>query len=233
MSEMTKSEEPPDRRRSHPVDKQADLRRPDIGPLDRLEFLTDAIFGIVMTLIVLEIAVPHGPESRLPAQLDALVPTFLTYALTFVTLGGLWFGNRTQSRFIVRGDHPFAWLALLMLGLLALVPFSAGFLARFPLTRIAVLIFGLHLVVVFTLHGTLWLYASFRPWLLRDDVSAAYRRRSRLLAFLPAIGYAVATALGVLFPLAGLIGFLLVPLPIVTGLYYRGLARVERVTRSQ
>ena len=232
MSEMKKSREPSGRRRGNAADEGADLRRPDIGPLDRLEFLTDAIFGIVMTLIVLEIAVPHGPESQLPAQLDALVPTFLTYALTFVTLGGLWFGNRTQGRFIQRADHPFVWLTLLMLGLLALVPFSAGFLARFPLSRIAVLFFGVHLVAVFTLHGTLWLYASYRPWLLRDDVSAAYRRRSRLLAFLPAIGYAVATALGALSPLVGLIGFLLVPLPIVSGLYYRGLARVERGTRT-
>lgn len=185
-----------------------------------------------MTLIVLEIAVPQGPESHLPAQLDALIPTFLTYALTFTTLGSLWFGNRTQGRFIRRADHPLVWLTLFMLGLIALVPFSTGFLARFPLSRVAVLFFGVHLFLVFTLHGSLWLYASFRPWLLRDGVTLAYRRRSRLLAFLPAIGYAVATGIGTLFPLAGLIGFMLVPLPIVSGLYYRGLARVERGTRA-
>ena len=208
-----------------------DLSRPDIGPSSRIELLTDAIFGIVMTLIVLNIAVPRGPESELPAQLGHLVPTFLTYALTFVTLGALWFGNRTQGGFIERADHPFVWLTLLMLGLLALVPFSAAFLGDFPLSRIAVIFFGAHLTVVFALHGSLWLYASFRPWLLRGGVTEAYRRRSRLPAFLPAIGYAVATMLGAIVPLAGLIGFLVVPIPLVTGIYYRRLASIERRAR--
>lgn len=215
-----------------PAEAESTRVVPGIGSARRVELLTDAIFGIVMTLIVLEIGIPHGPASELPEQLRELVPTFLVYALTFVTLGSLWFGNRTQSEVIERADHPFVWLTLLMLGLLALVPFSAGLLGEFPLDRLAVIIFGSHLTLVFGIHGSLWLYASFRPWLLRNGVSEAYRRRSRLIAFLPAIGYAVATALGAIVPLAGLIAFLVVPVPLVSGLFYRGLARIERDTRE-
>lgn len=210
----------------------ADDRRPDLGSSRRVELLTDAIFGIVMTLIVIEIGVPEGPAGELGDQLRDLVPTFLVYGLTFVTLGALWFGNRTQGEQIERADHPYVWLTLTMLGFLALVPFSAGLLGDFPLQRLAVVLFGMHLTLVFALHGSLWLYASARPWLLRPDLSEAYRRRSRLVAFLPAIGYAVATLLGAAVPLVGLVGYLLVPVPLVSGLYYRGLARIERTTRG-
>lgn len=219
-------------RHSDAVSERPDVARPDIGSYRRVELLTDAIFGIVMTLVVIEIGVPEGPASELGAQLRALAPTFLVYALTFVTLGALWFGNRTQGESIERADHPFVWLTLLMLGLLALVPFSAGVLGDFPLSRLAVVLFGLHLTLVFALHGALWLYVSSRPWLLRAGVTEAYRRRARPLVFLPALGYAAATLLGAAVPLAGLIGYLVVPVPLVSGVFYRRLARVERDSRA-
>lgn len=185
------------------------------------------MFAIVLTLIVIEIRIPEGTDAELPAQLVALVPTFLTYALTFVTLGALWFGNRTQGEFIRRADHPLVWLTLLMLGLVALVPFSSGLVAAHPGSSLAVVVLGVHLTAVYLVHGSVWLYASLHPALLRDGVTDAYRRRSRLFAYLPAAGYAVATGLGAIWPIVGLVAFLVVPLPLVLGLYYRGLAQLH------
>jgi uncharacterized membrane protein len=201
---------------------------PGTGSSRRLEMLTDGVFAIVMTLIVLQIAIPNGPVAQLPQDLAKLIPTLLVYALTFVTLGTLWFGNRTQSEFVRKADHPLVWLTLLMLLFVALVPFSAGLIGRYPGSRIAVVLYGVHLTVVFTLHACLWLYASFRPQLLREGLTARYLKWSRLAAFAAAIGYAIATGLGAISPLAGLIGYLVVPIPFVTGLYYRGLAGIDR-----
>jgi uncharacterized membrane protein len=115
-----------------------------------------------------------------------------------------------------------------MLLIVALVPFSAGLLGRYPTARVAVVVYGLHRTLVFAVHGCLWLYASFRPELLRNGISACYLKWSRPAAFAAAAGYAIATGLGALDPLAGLIGYLVVPIPFVTGLYYRGLARIDR-----
>jgi len=213
---------------SHPVtDYQTDRDRPGVGTPRRLEGLVDATFAIVLTLFVIEIAVPEGPAGELLHQLGDRVPTLLTYALTFVVLGALWFGNRTQGEFTRRVDHPLTWLTLLMLGLVALVPFSAGLLERNFNTRVAVVFFGIHMTLIYVVHGSMWLYLTYRPWLLRPDVPEDYRRRSRLMAFLPAIGYAVATALGAAVPVVGFIGYLLVPVPLVAGLFYRGLARLH------
>ncbi len=201
---------------------------PGTGSPRRLEMLTDGVFAIVMTLIVLQIAIPSGPAVQLPHDLARLIPTLLVYALTFVTLGTLWFGNRTQSEFVSKADHPLVWLTLLMLLFVALVPFSAGLMGRYPESRVAVVLYGVHLTVVFTLHACLWLYVSYRPRLLRDGLSARYLRWSRLAAFAAAIGYAIATGLGAISPLAGIVGYLVVPIPFVTGLYYRGLASIDR-----
>jgi uncharacterized membrane protein len=199
-----------------------------LGSPKRLNSLSDGVFAIVLTLLVLQIAVPHGSASALPHNLALLVPTLLAYCLTFVTLGTLWFGKRTQSESVVKADHPFVWLTLLMLLIVALVPFSAGLLGRYPTTRIAVVIYGLHLTLVFAMHGCIWLYASFRPTLLRAGISRRYLKWSRLAAFAAAMGYAIATGLGAISPIAGLVGYLVVPVPFVVGLYYRGLASIDR-----
>jgi uncharacterized membrane protein len=201
-----------------------------LGSPKRLNTLSDGVFAIVLTLLVLQIAVPHGSAGALPHNLALLVPTLLAYCLTFVTLGTLWFGNRTQSEYVAKADHPLVWLTLLMLLIVALVPFSAGLLGRYPTARVAVVVYGLHLTLVYLVHGCLWLYASFRPALIREGVSARYLRWSRLAAFAAAMGYAIATGLGALDPIAGLIGYLVVPIPFVTGLYYRGLASIDHTS---
>src|ERR1700744_1559601 len=110
---------------THEPPSPATKPAPGVGSPKRIETLSDGVFAIVMTLIVLQIAVPGGPVQELGGELRALVPTILAYALTFLTLGTLWFGNRTQSELIRRADHPMVWLTLLMLLIVALVPFSA------------------------------------------------------------------------------------------------------------
>ncbi|MBO9578473.1 MAG: DUF1211 domain-containing protein [Microbacteriaceae bacterium] len=201
--------------------------RPGSGSPRRLEALIDGAFAIVMTIVVLEIEPPEGPPGEFPVQLAALAPTIWTFALVFVTLGALWFGNRTQSGLVGRADHPLTWLNLLLVGLVALVPFSARFLITYPADRTAVLWFAAHFTVIYLVHGAAWLYASLRPELLRAGLSEAFLRRSRLATFVPAAVYAVATGLAAISAIAGIVASLVVPVLLVSGLFYRGLARIH------
>jgi uncharacterized membrane protein len=202
---------------------------PDVaeGSARRLETLDDGVFAIVMTLIVLQIQIPKGPASELADQLRSLVPTLLTYGLTFTTLGVLWFGNRTQSEMIHRANHPLIWINLLFLGIVALIPFSSAFLGRYPTERLAVVIYGIHLTLASLAHAAAWLYASFKPQLLIPGLTPRYLAASRVATLALALGYALATGLGLLCPIAGLIGFLVVPIPFVVGLFYRALSRAR------
>jgi len=80
-----------------PVSPRTSRRRGgDDGSPRRLEALSDGVFAIVMTLLVLEIHVPDGPAGNLGTELAHLVPTLLTYALSFTVRGVLWFGHRPQ-----------------------------------------------------------------------------------------------------------------------------------------
>jgi uncharacterized membrane protein len=202
-----------------------DMRRPGRGSTRRMEALSDAVFAIVMTLIVLEVHVPTGPPSKLPEQFLEATPTLLTYALTFITVGVLWFGNRTQSELLIAADHPLVWLNLLFLGLVALIPFSSALLARNPTTSFAVVEYGAHLTAASLAHALCWVYASHRPELIRVGISHRYLRFSRAATFLLAAFYAVGAAIGAAFPIVGLIVFLAAPIPFISGLYYRQLAR--------
>ncbi|MCU1525051.1 MAG: hypothetical protein JWO18_1945, partial [Microbacteriaceae bacterium] len=144
------------KKRGHTNDNEAlkpDVGRPGRGSTRRMEAPSDAVFAIVMTLIVLEVHVPTGPPSKLPEQFLEATPTLLTYALTFITVGVLWFGNRTQSELLIAADHPLVWLNLLFLGLVALIPFSSALLARNPTTSFAVVEYGAHLTAASIAHA--------------------------------------------------------------------------------
>jgi len=201
---------------------------PGQGSPHRLEALSDGVFAIVMTLIVLEVHVPEASLADLPGALVKMAPTLLPYALTFVTLGMLWFGNRTQSEQIRAADHPLVWLNLLFLGLVALIPFSAALVSRYPSDRVAVVIYGIHLVAASLAHAVAWVYATFHPALIRPEISERYLHYSRYATFAPALGYALATVLGAMVPSIALVAYLVVPVPFVTGLFYRVLRRIDR-----
>ena len=203
------------------------MATPGEGSPRRLETINDGVFAIVMTLIVLQIQVPDGPVGGLAGKLEALVPTLLTYGLVFVTLGVLWFGNRTQSEYIQSANHPLIWLNLLFLGIVALIPFSAALLGRYPTERIAVTIYGVHLMLASFAHAAAWIYCTYHPTLVIPELTPRYLRVSRFATLAPAIGYTLATAVGLLSPIAGLVGYLLVPIPFVSGLYYWALGRVD------
>jgi len=199
---------------------------PGHGSPHRLEALNDGVFAIVITLIVLELRVPDVPAGELRDALAKLAPALLPYALTFVTLGMLWFGNRTQSEQIRAADHPYVWLNLLFLGVIALIPFSAALLSRYPTDRTAVMIYGIHLCAASLVHAISWVYATFRPALLKPEISARYLHYSRYATFVPAVGYTLATALGAAVPSIAVLAFLAVPVPFVTGLFYRVLRKI-------
>ena len=83
--------------------------------LERLGALSDGVFAVAMTLLVLEIHVPALGANH-PSNLDLwnallpLWPRFLTYLLSFLTLGIFWNGQQTQLTYLARADRHLAWI---------------------------------------------------------------------------------------------------------------------------
>jgi len=140
----------------------------------RLANLSDCIFGVAMTLLILEVRLPAEhieTEQQLWNALVALSPRFLVYFMSFLTLGIFWNAQQVQLSRFARGDRTLTWIHIAFLATVALTPFSTALEENFIHLRVALTVFWLNLVLLgLTLYAS-WRYASANG-LLRDDLSA-------------------------------------------------------------
>lgn len=113
--------------------------------VERLAALSDGVFAVAMTLLVLDIHAPaveaiHS-EPGLWRAVMALGPRLLMYVMTFMTLGIFWVGQQTQLNHLERSDRSLTWIHLVFLFAVSMTPFSTTLLAQFPTYRTALLIY--------------------------------------------------------------------------------------------
>src|SRR5262245_10463026 len=156
--------------------------------VERLAALSDGLFAIAMTLLILELRAPAADaihsEGDLWQALLALSPQFVMYLIGFLTLGIFWIGQQTQLNQFARADRDLTWIHIGFLAAVALMPFSTGLLAHFITYRVAVIVYWLNLLLLGVgLYGS-WAYAS-RAGLVRPGVSPEISRitKSRILVF--------------------------------------------------
>ncbi len=128
--------------------------------VERLAALSDGIFGVAMTLLLLELHVPakeliHS-EGALRHALLLLAPQLLVYLMSFLTLGIFWVGQQTQLNHLERSDRHFAWIHLAFLFLVTLMPFSTRLLIEFIDYRTALVAYWANILLL----GAM-LYASW------------------------------------------------------------------------
>ena len=165
--------------------------------LERIGALSDGLFAIAMTLIVLEIRVPelhdHTDAGLWTALLD-LAPRFVTYLLSFLTLGIFWNGQQTQLSYIDKGNRDLAWLELLFLAVIALFPFTTSLLAENIDLRLALGLYWLNIFVSGAVLWLIWAYAE-RSGIVRDgtppEVGRLIRRRIGIAQVLYGLGFLI------------------------------------------
>jgi uncharacterized membrane protein len=152
--------------------------------LDRIAALSDGVFAIAMTLIVLEIRVPDPApihsEGELLATAGTLAPRLVTYLMSFLTLGIFWNGQQTQLNYFSSADRDLTWLHLAFLAVVALMPFSTSLLAEFISYRLALIAYWANIFLLGLLLYAAWSYATGARLVSADataGVSAAIRRR--------------------------------------------------------
>jgi len=182
---------------------------------NRLEALVDGVFAVVMTLLVLDIKVPHPANpADLLQDLSKLRSTLLSYALSFVIAGVYWVGHHNQFAYIRRTNRPLLWINILFLMCVAFIPFSAALLAAYPGQRIAVIIYGANLIVVGLVLYLHWWYATTSHRLVDADLDPHVVRLATTrilmapviyvvaigLSFVPSVGTALSISIYVLVP---------------------------------
>jgi len=163
--------------------------------VERLAALSDGVFAVAMTLLVLDLRAPAVEaihhERDLWLALGALAPRLAMCAMTFMTLGIFWVGQQTQLNHLTRSDRGLSWMHLLFLFAVSMTPFSTMLLASFIAYRIALLVYWVNLLL---LGGTLYFtwVCALGLGLVRDDiptaVAAAIKRRIVIAQALYAFG---------------------------------------------
>ena len=143
--------------------------------LERLAALSDGIFAVAMTLLVLGLGVPTSgkihAEQDLWTALVKLAPSLLSYFMSFLTLGIFWVGQQTQLNHFATSNRHLAWIHLAFLLAVSLMPFSTGLLAEFITYRIALLVYWLNLLLLGVALFASWQYAQ-HAGLMKDEVTA-------------------------------------------------------------
>jgi uncharacterized membrane protein len=154
----------------------------------RLEAFSDGVFAIAITLLVLEIRVPHVTDDSLAHALGDEWPSFFGFGLSFITIGIMWMNHHALFRDIERVDHVLLVLNLLLLLGVSFVPFATAVLAEnlneSDSRRVATLLYAGTFTVTASCFNALWLYASRGNRLIDRHTSAA-RVRSRTMRYLP------------------------------------------------
>jgi uncharacterized membrane protein len=143
--------------------------------VDRLAALSDGIFAVAMTLLVLELHVPardfiHS-EVELRHALAPLLPQLLVYLMSFMTLGIFWVGQQTQLNHLERSDRDLTWIHLAFLFTVTIMPFSTRLLTEFLSYRTALLAYWVNILALGAVLYFSWGYAT-KGSLVRKDIPA-------------------------------------------------------------
>jgi len=171
-------------------------------PKNRLEAFSDGIFAFAATLLILNLAVEGHPLSR---QLLGIWPSYVAYALSFVTIGIIWTNHHLVMHQVAHIDRFFQMASVIFLMFIAFIPFPTRLLAlnlESEGAQAAALAYGITLTATAVMFNVLWRYAASGRRLLHHDADQkVVDGISRTYLLGPAI-YLAATLVALVSPVA-------------------------------
>lgn len=110
----------------------------------RLEAFSDGVIAIILTIMVLELKIPHGAAA---ADLGEVLPVLLRYLLSFVYVGIYWVNHHHLFGNVERIDNAILWANLHLLFWLSLVPFTTAWAGEHPMEAVPVALYGIGLLM--------------------------------------------------------------------------------------
>ena len=138
---------------------------------ERIATLSDGVFSIAITLLVLELAVPDKlPDSGMLAYFFQLLPKFAGTLVAFIVLGVYWIGHHNMFKHIIRHDRVLMWLNILFLMFVAMMPFFARLVGEYGEDSIALASYALWLMLTGLMLDLIWWYATKNRRLVDPEI---------------------------------------------------------------
>lgn len=152
----------------------------------RVEAFSDGIFAIIVTLLVLEIKVPHigdhGSATDLTASLLSLFPKFISWIISFFTVAVIWVNHHKLFKQFRQLDHGIFWWNALLLLWTSFIPFPTAVLGDYPGNPVSVVFYGV-VMALMALSFTLMRWHVLRnAGILEETVSVPLFRKGTVLS---------------------------------------------------
>lgn len=182
----------------------------------RIEALSDGVFAIVITLLVLELKVPEIPEALvskqlLPSLLEML-PKLISYINSFLTVGIFWVAHHNIFHLVKRSDPVLQWLNLLFLMCISFVPFPTALLGAYPHEQLAVVLYGCSFFITGIAFNLSWLYISQHHRLVDKNLSPQLIRTVTKDYIIGICAYLVPVLLSFFYPILSRAIYGLIPI---------------------
>lgn len=167
----------------------------------RIEALTDGIFAIAMTLLVLELKLPdslprHIAQHELLEHIKELVPRFVSFGFTFFLAGVFWFFHHLVFHFVRHVTRILIWLNVAFLMFVSLLPFSTAMMGQFSIQTVPILFYFGNQFILAAIMKIQWTYAT-KAGLVNPESDPQMQQRisTRLMIMVLAHASAMAMAL--------------------------------------
>lgn len=170
----------------------------------RLEMFSDGVMAIAITLLILEVGVPHVEGRSLANALARQWPSYVAFVVSFLTIGIIWVNHHHMFKLIARTTHTFLILNVLFLMMICILPWPTALLADFarqPEGRTAAAgIYGGVMTGLAIMFNVVWRYASKDQRLLVSGISHEAIVKSHRNYLAGPIVYGAATVIAFIEP---------------------------------
>jgi uncharacterized membrane protein len=175
----------------------------------RVEAFSDGVFAIAITLLILEIHVPEETGHGLTEALAHQWPSYFAYVVSFLVIGVMWVNHHALFGHLAKVDRTLVFLNLLLLMVVAALPWPTALLAEHLRNtddaRIAGVIYSGLMMVHALIYIAIWWYVTGSGHLLRPTVAIEAARTTRTRFNLGAVVYPATIGLALISPWAMLV----------------------------
>lgn len=185
---------------------------------ERIVFFSDAVFAIAITLLVLEIKVPHLPDgigfsdAWIQAELKHMIPKFAGFIASFFIIGLMWFEHHRIFQYIQNYDGGLIWRNLFFLLSISFIPFPTALASEYAMSRTAFIIYVLSFAFAGLTKLWIWSYAASKENLLAKNVDKDLILKIKRRSLAVPLGALSVILLSFISMFVAPIGFALIPL---------------------